>query len=502
MKTKIFNIVFSLLLSVAATSQIVPFIYYPDSEVTLSYFGGAFGYSQYGPTPAHKAYYPFCNTFTNFDFQVTFINPNVDRDVKYFVEVYRVPFSTVNGTPQYTSSPPASIKVYTSSESVSSNYTLYHYVSLNIEPNNYYYAEISYKKKIGKNLYQASWHELYTNNLNFVNGTSNTSASGSINTVSNVTKPSLYGNTSVGQICVSQPTILNASATTCEDRYGVEVQEFDLMTWTGVGVNKTTNWVMGQAGNIDIGTLYGEFTYGKIYKVRLFAGLTWSTQDFFITPAAPTVTASVNKTSTRQVVINIFGGGQYYYSINKIQNCDAVYLTTGTTCSKNYKIDIDKLDGGFAPIAHIASTGWVSTPPPASYDISYLSGYTMQGAGLYRITYSTGDPLIVRTIYLEFDACIRSLVVDNENLASMDELMPLDISVYPNPSAGMFNVRFNVPVSGVVNVYDMVGKNVNQLHLNKESSDYSFDLSGHAKGMYILDGMINGNKYTRKIILE
>jgi hypothetical protein len=77
------------------------------------------------------------------------------------------------------------------------------------------------------------------------------------------------------------------------------------------------------------------------------------------------------------------------------------------------------------------------------------------------------------------------------------------LKVYPNPSAGLINVRINGAVNGEgeLKVYDLKGKVVYQstLEINSNGVEKSLDLSNLSKGIYILG--FNSNELSDKIRL-
>ncbi|HXB40538.1 MAG TPA: T9SS type A sorting domain-containing protein [Bacteroidia bacterium] len=78
---------------------------------------------------------------------------------------------------------------------------------------------------------------------------------------------------------------------------------------------------------------------------------------------------------------------------------------------------------------------------------------------------------------------------------------PGEITIYPNPSAGVFTVRAHTNNSETkIYIYDLLGNRI----LNKVSNNLSsrIDLSNQPKGIYFVE-MISGNeKQTKKIIIE
>jgi hypothetical protein len=83
-----------------------------------------------------------------------------------------------------------------------------------------------------------------------------------------------------------------------------------------------------------------------------------------------------------------------------------------------------------------------------------------------------------------------------ESMAANDLL-----TVYPNPGTGLFTIT-SVTASGSIEVYDVLGNKVKSIELKNNASDYKLDLSGYSKGMYLLNMISDGKRYSKKIILE
>ncbi|MBL0102279.1 MAG: T9SS type A sorting domain-containing protein [Bacteroidetes bacterium] len=79
-----------------------------------------------------------------------------------------------------------------------------------------------------------------------------------------------------------------------------------------------------------------------------------------------------------------------------------------------------------------------------------------------------------------------------------------NLSVYPNPSTGIFNVNLILPGAGSdveFSIFDLTGRNLFRQIERNISGEYIkvMDLSGFAKGIYELSVVIEGRKYIRRI---
>ncbi|MCW3105100.1 MAG: C-terminal target protein [Bacteroidetes bacterium] len=76
------------------------------------------------------------------------------------------------------------------------------------------------------------------------------------------------------------------------------------------------------------------------------------------------------------------------------------------------------------------------------------------------------------------------------------------IAVYPNPGTGLFTISAAGLASGTIEVYDILGNKVRSGELRNNAGDYKLDLSGYHKGIYLLSIYSDGQRYSKKIILE
>ena len=76
------------------------------------------------------------------------------------------------------------------------------------------------------------------------------------------------------------------------------------------------------------------------------------------------------------------------------------------------------------------------------------------------------------------------------------------MSVYPNPSNGVFNV--DIDEIGMANyyIYDMMGRCVQTAAIMLNSNSYQLKAEGLQEGTYILEIQVNGKKYTKTIVLK
>lgn len=87
-----------------------------------------------------------------------------------------------------------------------------------------------------------------------------------------------------------------------------------------------------------------------------------------------------------------------------------------------------------------------------------------------------------------------------------NNLKPSDLNYYPNPSSGKFNLKFNLEQKGevTVKVMDILGKEVYKETILDFGGMYDnkLNLTGHEKGVYVLQILQNKKALSRKILIE
>jgi hypothetical protein len=83
-------------------------------------------------------------------------------------------------------------------------------------------------------------------------------------------------------------------------------------------------------------------------------------------------------------------------------------------------------------------------------------------------------------------------------IAGMAEPNNNDISIYPNPSNGKFFIGSEKKISSI-EVYNMLGE---RIIFSEEEDGTEIDLSGAAKGIYLIWLLIDGKILQRKIVVE
>ena len=95
---------------------------------------------------------------------------------------------------------------------------------------------------------------------------------------------------------------------------------------------------------------------------------------------------------------------------------------------------------------------------------------------------------------------VDDLVINGEVLSVNYEDFSNTVSISPNPSNNIFNIKWSTNNETSINVYNLLGQKVHEK--NKiDSGSYLLDLGSYKKGIYILKINSNGQTTSRKIIL-
>jgi hypothetical protein len=91
-------------------------------------------------------------------------------------------------------------------------------------------------------------------------------------------------------------------------------------------------------------------------------------------------------------------------------------------------------------------------------------------------------------------------------VASTSNTMLSSLSFFPNPTNGLVNVQlpnFNADEKEIkIEVFNYIGDNIYSEHIKSTRNNFSIDLQGHAKGIYLTRININGETIDRLIILN
>lgn len=91
-----------------------------------------------------------------------------------------------------------------------------------------------------------------------------------------------------------------------------------------------------------------------------------------------------------------------------------------------------------------------------------------------------------------------SAVLANENFASLE-----DITVFPNPSSGVFNIAKNSMISiNKIRVFDSNAKLLKEINTEITDQNNSIDLTGLTSGMYFMELSNDSDQVVKKILIN
>jgi len=101
------------------------------------------------------------------------------------------------------------------------------------------------------------------------------------------------------------------------------------------------------------------------------------------------------------------------------------------------------------------------------------------------------------------EEAVRTINVTPEGPAGLD-IMNIDrlMSVYPNPSNGLINLRLAgaLPENVKITVLDMLGKEITQMTINGNNlQTQELNLTAQPKGIYFLKVQTGDQVYTKKL---
>ncbi|HEY4799725.1 MAG TPA: T9SS type A sorting domain-containing protein [Bacteroidia bacterium] len=151
------------------------------------------------------------------------------------------------------------------------------------------------------------------------------------------------------------------------------------------------------------------------------------------------------------------------------------------------------------------------------------------GAGLYTQG-STADAWAMNIfnstynyVYCDVQGCKMKITAYNQSNAILDSLTLSKpsacatgvyeapqkfnpISVFPNPTENSFTLHYTSPLTGeaVIKIFDTAGKEIASEKTMKSSAEleFKYDLSKHAKGIYVVSVIMNGQKDNAVLILK
>ncbi|OQX78540.1 MAG: hypothetical protein B6D61_05245 [Bacteroidetes bacterium 4484_249] len=141
-------------------------------------------------------------------------------------------------------------------------------------------------------------------------------------------------------------------------------------------------------------------------------------------------------------------------------------------------------------------------------DILLLDGFTAASGCNFTATGMActylPPPLKTQSVYSMNDNIEDEDGIDDEIILNANEINGGNgLKFYPNPTTGIFNIKFQNPPIGQVeiNITNIFGK-TSALNFDKNQQPVSIDLSTYPKGIYLLTIKTNDKVFTEKVVLQ
>ncbi len=236
-------------------------------------------------------------------------------------------------------------------------------------------------------------------------------------------------------------------------------------------------------------------------------------------PAAPTVTAAQNCGPALLTLMAASGNPITWYSAptgGSVITTGASYQNTFNTTTTLY---VESNDGTCSSV-RTPVTATIFTPPSVILGpdtISIVTGQTITlnaGSGYASYSWSTGATS--QTINVSTSIVIYVTVVDVNNCEGSDTIVvnlitgisdisnDMDVSVFPNPSTGKFEISIDKLKSGVeLRITDIIGQEIfSDSYSGNGTYSNSIDLTAVSKGIYFIHLITPEGGMSKRILLQ
>jgi hypothetical protein len=330
-------------------------------------------------------------------------------------------------------------------------------------------------------------------------------ASTTLNNTSTGSPAPTYSWTSSPAAVFSSPTASNPTVTFA----GAGTYTLTLTAVNATGTNVATQAVVVQACTAPTAAFNGNPNACRNYSYTVnntSAGAPAPTYNWSTSPSA---SVTISSTSATAPIFTFGASGVYSITLvatNASGTNTAVQTVTVGPCPPavsftipaNTCVTTNSISATNTTSTSITSTvshAWSASPAGAQFSNPSAPGPSISftSTGIYTITLNStnvsGSASTTQTVNV--GACAG--VYENTGALAF-------ISVYPNPSTGVFSVSNSVNNDNInYTVTNILGSNVVS---GKFNNSKNVDLSTQAKGIYFITFESNGNKMTKKIIIE
>ncbi|WNJ19590.1 PKD domain-containing protein [Pontibacter sp. G13] len=239
--------------------------------------------------------------------------------------------------------------------------------------------------------------------------------------------------------------------------------------------------------------------------------------------------------NNRMYNLNVFAGGNadstYLWDLGDGNTANAVDLTYSYAAGGfPYEVKLFALQNGYWATCLDSSVKTILAPVPNAVAGSVVNGNTVSFTGqvldadsvewifgdgntsnmsVVDHTYDTAGTYTA--IFTAWNTCNGDSIVVTEEVviedisSSLNELANASLEVFPNPSAGVFNVSLEMANAAdvKVTVTNLLGQVVTESTVTQATSaNWSLDLAGQQAGVYLLNIQTEAGQLTRKLIVR
>ncbi len=137
--------------------------------------------------------------------------------------------------------------------------------------------------------------------------------------------------------------------------------------------------------------------------------------------------------------------------------------------------------------------------------ITTVGGITQELAADISIIAGTSPTVYTSFCNTGFRIANKTKATDSISETTLDATLEEDqFAIYPNPSTGIFNVRFATQLTAntEVTIFDGIGRAIKTQTFEKGNQKFSIDLNNQPKGVYLIRFNQNGATYSKSIVIE
>ena len=179
------------------------------------------------------------------------------------------------------------------------------------------------------------------------------------------------------------------------------------------------------------------------------------------------------------------------YSINGGSN----WIQLGTAADANW-YNSNTAQGQNNTCFNCPGNQWTGTVANLTEYRKDLSAFTNEPNFMFRYVFQSDGAEV------DEGAIIDNIVITG-NILGVEEFSTSNISIYPNPSQGVFNLKTTKNIDFNYTIYDVTGKVILQdTNVSTTNNTYQFNVDNYSKGMYFLNITSNNLNFTKKLMLN